>query len=145
MQDSNAWQGRVVVAGPPVQAPLLYTTHPLSFWGGFDPATGRIIDRQHPLCGAHSTGAVLALPAGRGSSTGSAVLLEAVRAGTAPAALIVARLDPILALGLLVAEELYQTTRMLIVLDPEDFARLAHCEAVRIEPTGWVYGQSVRP
>ncbi len=59
---------------------------PLSFWGGFDPETGVIIDRRHPLAGQLASGRVLVIPSGRGSCSGSGVLLEAIHNGTAPAA-----------------------------------------------------------
>jgi hypothetical protein len=47
------------------------------------------------------------MPAGRGSSSSSYVLAEAIRAGTAPAAIVLGEPDPIVALGAIVAAELY--------------------------------------
>ena len=85
----------------------LLLDEPLSFWGGLDPATGRLIDAHHPQLGAMLTGRVLAMPSGRGSSSSSYVFAEAIRAGTAPAGVILAEPDPILALGAIVAAELY--------------------------------------
>ena len=58
---------------------------PLSFWGGLDATTGEIIDRWHPQSGAILTGRMLLMESGRGSSSGSSVLAEAIRAGTGPA------------------------------------------------------------
>ena len=78
-------QGRPVVAGE-AAGELLFSDEPLSFWGGYDAATGEIIDRRHPLSGRIAAGRVLAIPFTKGSSTTTAVFLEAVRAGTAPAA-----------------------------------------------------------
>ena len=80
---------------------------PLSFWGGLDAATGRISDRRHPQCGVAVTGRVLVMPGGRGSSSSSSVLAEAIRAGTAPAAVLLGEPDLIITLGALVAAELY--------------------------------------
>jgi hypothetical protein len=85
----------------------LVLEEPLSFWGGLDPATGRVIDTRHPQVGAVVSGRVLAMPSGRGSSSSSTVLAEAVRAGTGPAAIVLAEPDPIVALGAIVAAELY--------------------------------------
>jgi predicted aconitase with swiveling domain len=82
-------------------------TRPLSFWGGIDAESGRIIDRTHPQAGACVTGTVLVMPAGRGSSSSSAVLAECIRRGTAPVALVLADPDPILVVGALVAQALY--------------------------------------
>ena len=56
--------------------PLLYTATGLSFWGGVDPVTSEVVDHTHPLCGTTVQGTVLALPNGRGSCTGSQVVLE---------------------------------------------------------------------
>jgi uncharacterized protein len=86
---------------------VLVLDEPLSFWGGVDPATGEVIDVRHPQRGANVAGRVLVMASGRGSSSSSSVFAEAVRAGTAPAAVVLAEPDPILALGAIVARELY--------------------------------------
>ena len=52
--------GRVILAGT-AEGPVLATQEPLSFWGGVDPATGRVIDVHHPLHGQSLTGASAAL------------------------------------------------------------------------------------
>lgn len=97
---------RALTPGTATGAPLLLTA-PLSFWGGFDAATGAIIDVHHPQHGAVLSDTILLLPGGRGSSSGSALLAEALRLGTAPAAIVLARVDAIIALGAVVGEELY--------------------------------------
>ena len=79
----------------------------LSLWGGMDPATGELIDAHHPQHGANLAGRVVAMPGGRGSSSSASVLAEAVRAGTAPAAFVLAEPDLILSIGAEVAAELY--------------------------------------
>jgi len=85
---------------------LLKLDEPLSFWGGVDPASGRIAQVRHPQCGESVSGRVLALPATIGSSSSSAVMLELVRAGHAPAALVLVEPDAILLLGCIVAREM---------------------------------------
>lgn len=87
--------------------PALVLSEPLGFWGGVDAATGRIIDGRHPQHGERIDGCVLVMHAGRGSSSSSSVLAEALRRGTGPAAIVLAIPDPILAVGALVAESLY--------------------------------------
>lgn len=89
---------------------------PLSFWGGFDPVSGRIVDRHHPQQGRVLSGTIVAMPAGRGSSSSSTVIAEAVRAGTAPAGIVLGIPDPIVALGALVARELYGTVVPVVVV-----------------------------
>ena len=81
-------------------------TAPISFWGGVDPKTGRIADVRHPQRGETIAGRVLFLPGTIGSSSASAVLLELVHDGHAPAALVLHEPDAILLLGLIVAREM---------------------------------------
>ena len=50
------------------------------------------------------------MPATVGSSSSSAVMLEMIREGTAPAALLLGEVDPILVLGVVVARELGYAT-----------------------------------
>jgi predicted aconitase with swiveling domain len=98
--------GDILIPGPDVTAQCLALTAPISFWGGVDPCTGGIIDARHPQRGASIAGLVLALPGTIGSSSASAVLLELVHAGKAPAALLMDAPDAILLLGLIVAREM---------------------------------------
>jgi hypothetical protein len=99
-------EARTLVAGEG-EGEVLVLDEPLSFWGGIDPATGAIVDVHHPQRGEVVAGRVLVMPSGRGSSSSSSVLAEAVRAGTAPAAIVLREPDPIVALGAIVARELY--------------------------------------
>lgn len=86
---------------------VVFLSEPLSFWGGYDPETGRIIDVTHPQHGVSLAGKVVSVPGGRGSSSSSAVLAEALRMGTGPAALVLGEPDQILVTGSLVARFLY--------------------------------------
>jgi hypothetical protein len=112
-----------VVTGPsyeilvPGQAegPLIVLDEPLSFWGGFDAETGRIIDKNHSQLGIVLTGSIVVMPHGRGSSSSSSVLAEALRLGTAPAGFILGETDPILVIGALVAWRLYQASCPILV------------------------------
>ena len=116
-------EGRTLVAGRAVGVALVLE-EPLSFWGGLDPATGRLIDVHHPQHGAVLTGRVLVMPAGRGSSSSSYVLAEAIRVGTAPAAIVLGEADAIVALGAIVARELYGTRVPVVRLGRDAFARI---------------------
>lgn len=98
---------------------------PLSFWGGLDAATGAIIDRWHPQCAAVLTGKVLLMERGRGSSSGSSVLAEAIRAGTGPAAILLLTRDAIVTVGALVAAELYGKACPVAMVDAADWPALA--------------------
>jgi predicted aconitase with swiveling domain len=109
---------------------------PLSLWGGLEPATGRVIELRHPQHGATVSGRVLVLPAARGSSSSASVLAEAVRAGTAPAAIVLGEPDLILALGAAVAEELYGIQIPILVLPANDLAAIRDGATVDIGSEG---------
>ena len=126
--------GRFLVAG--TAEGLVFATTPLSFWGGVDPVTGRVVDRSHPAVGRSIAGTILVIPAGRGSSSSSTVLAEAIRLGTAPAAIVCSEPDPILVIGGLVAERLYQRTCPIVVLSAPDHAALAQAESAAISLDG---------
>ncbi|MBN2583114.1 MAG: DUF126 domain-containing protein [Planctomycetes bacterium] len=130
-------KGRALIAGA-AEGTALVCGEPLSFWGGLSAETGRIIDRRHPQCGAVVTGRVFVFPAGKGSSTGSGVLLQSIKAGTAPAAIINRKTDPILALGAIVADELYGRRLPMVVLSEEDFAAIAEGDHLAVEEDGTV-------
>ena len=109
---------------------------PLSFWGGYDPESGRVTDRSHPALGRSLAGTVLTMEAGRGSSSSSSVLAEAIRLGTAPAAIVLSRPDPILATGAMVAEALYGRICPVVVVAPEAHAMIADGRDARIIAAG---------
>jgi len=112
VDEANSGAAAVAVVGEPIVpgrgvGELLSASVGLSFWGGVDAVSGTVIDRHHPLCGESVAGKVLAIPNGRGSCTGSQVVLELLLAGQAPAAILLRRPDQIIALGVIVAEELF--------------------------------------
>jgi hypothetical protein len=127
--------GRLIAPGR-ARAPALVLDEPLSLWGGLDPATGRVIELRHPQHGATVSGRVLVLPAARGSSSSASVLAEAVRAGTAPAAIVLGEPDLILALGAAVAEELYGVQIPILVLPAADLAAIRDGATVDIGSEG---------
>ena len=133
----HVMHGRVLVAGE-AEGAALVSREPLSFWGGYDQTTGEIIDRRHSLSGTMAAGCILAVPSTRGSSTTTAVLLEAIRLGTAPAALLTAGADSFLALASIVADELYQQPLPVIALDLDDFATLETGQVLRVFEDGRV-------
>jgi predicted aconitase with swiveling domain len=110
-------------------AAALALDEPLSFWGGVDSSTGTIIDGHHPQAGQSVAGRVLVMPSGRGSSSSSSVLAEAIRSGAAPAAILLGQNDPIIVLGSIVAQQLYGTRMPVVLLDAaayEECRRAAH-------------------
>lgn len=115
----------ILVPAAATSAPALVLTAPISFWGGVDPASGTICDVRHPQHGVSITSKVLCLPGTIGSSSASSVLLELVRSGLAPAAMILHRPDAILLLGLVVAHEMGWRPPIAIQLDAAHFQLLA--------------------
>jgi len=127
--------GRPIVAGA-AQGDALVSHAPLSFWGGYDFKTGTIIDKHHPLAGVRAAGRVLVVPFSKGSSTTTAVLLEAVRAGTAPAALITTGTDSFFALASIVAGVMYDRSFPVIALAAADFNRLESGQRLVVHEDG---------
>jgi predicted aconitase with swiveling domain len=125
-------KGRVLAPGT-ATGPATVLDEPLSLWGGFDPGTGALIEARHPQHGAVLAGRVLVMPAARGSSSSSSVLAEAVRAGVAPAAILLGEPDHILAIGAAVAEELYSVQVPILILDPADLASIREGTIVNVE------------
>lgn len=107
----------VLVPGTAGIGEALVLSAPISFWGGVDPKTGHVADVRHPQCGENIAGKVLFVPGTIGSSSASAVLLELVHNGKAPAALVLHEPDAILLLGLIVAREMGWETPVAIKLD----------------------------
>ncbi|MFJ1309639.1 aconitase X [Agrobacterium sp. P15N1-A] len=127
-------EARSILAGS-AEGPAISTTEALSFWGGVDPATGRVIDVHHPLHGTCLTGGVLFMPTSRGSCTGSGVLLDLILTGRAPSALVFCEAEDVLTLGALIAAEMFGKPLPVLRLDAENFARFSKAVHVRIDET----------
>ncbi|PAA37715.1 cis-3-hydroxy-L-proline dehydratase [Pseudomonas fragi] len=135
MSGISSLEGRSLVDGC-ASAPLLHAEVGLSFWGGVDPFSGEVIDRHHPLSGECLAGRVLAIPSGRGSCTGSSVLMELISNGHAPAALVLAEADEILTLGVLVAQTLFQRSLPVLCIGKEAFGQLRGKAFARVDGNG---------
>lgn len=133
----NVIQASPVVPGAAV-GEVLASQEPLSLWGGYDQETGEIIDRRHPLSGESAAGKVLAVPFSRGSSTTTAVLLESLRAGTAPAAIVTTGEATFFALAGIVAEELWGHSMPVVAVDTRSFELLKTGERVEILESGGI-------
>jgi predicted aconitase with swiveling domain len=128
-------QARVLFDGG-ADGDALVLSEPLSLWGGLDPQTGALTDVRHPQRGSHLSGRVLVMPSSRGSSSSSSVLAEAVRAGHAPAAILLGEPDLILAVGAAVAAELYDQRVPVLVLQAEDCDAIQNGMRVRVREGG---------
>lgn len=126
--------GRVIRAGSG-QGRALVSPEPVSFYGGVDLDTGRVVEPGHPLEGRALAGRVLVIPRGKGSTVGSWAILRLQRRGLGPAAILCERCETIVAVGAILAE--------IPCVDGLDMAAFhtdqtvtVDGETVRIEPGG---------
>lgn len=103
------------------QGIALVTKDSLSFWGGINPSSGVIIDVHHELYGKSIKNKIFFFPRGAGSSSGCGVIMEMVRCNTNPAAIINIETESILALGPIIAEELYHRSFPMLNLEESIF------------------------
>ena len=95
--------GRVIREGT-AEGLALVSFQPIGFLGGVDPDTGIVVERGHPLEGQCVTERVLVFPTGKGSTVGSYTLYRMARAGTAPAAIVNAESEAIVAVGAIIGD-----------------------------------------
>jgi predicted aconitase with swiveling domain len=126
-------EGRWLLEGS-ATGQALVLEEPLSFWGGLDPSTGRIVEANHPQRGESVTGRILVMPSGRGSSSSATVLAEAIRFGTGPAGIVLGEPDDVIVIGALVAAELYGTAIPMIVASPTAIGTIRHDEEISLVP-----------
>ncbi|KVC99046.1 aconitase subunit 2 [Burkholderia ubonensis] len=135
--------GDTLVAGDAF-ADVLVLDEPLSFWGGYDSAAGRIIDRGHPLVGASLAGRIMVMAHAKGSSSSSSVLAEAVRNGTGPVGIVLKERDLIISIGAIVAAELYAIEVPVVCVAERVYDAIVRASGpVRIEAAGGIGGATI--
>jgi uncharacterized protein len=97
------FSGRSICPGVAL-APALVSALGISFFGGVDPETGIVVEKNHPLEGLSVAGKVLVFPSGKGSTVGSYTLYRMKAAGTAPAAILNAECETITAVGCIISD-----------------------------------------
>ncbi|WP_334223660.1 cis-3-hydroxy-L-proline dehydratase [Paracoccus onchidii] len=115
------------------QGPVLALSEGISFWGGVDPSTARIIDAHHPAYGADMTGKIVMMPTSRGSCSGSGVILEMLLNGNGPAALIFSEAEDVATLGALIGGQMFGKTLPVLRFGPDSFARCRGSTDLSIE------------
>ncbi|KAK1241746.1 hypothetical protein MKX07_007569 [Trichoderma sp. CBMAI-0711] len=128
---NSHYKGTAYVHGI-ASGPLIASGLELSFWGGVDPQTSQVIDHHHPLRGRFLQDAILAIPGGRGSCSGSGVLLELLLSGKGPKALIFSRREDILTLGVVVSEEIFHKSIPVVILAVADHEELLGARYVAV-------------
>ena len=125
-------KGRSLVKGE-VEGEALVTSQPISFFGGVNPKTGFVVEKNHELYGEKVTGKILVFPYGKGSSVGSYVLYAMARYGTAPLAIINLKTDPIIAVGCALAN-----IPLIDRLDKNPLEAIKTGDKVKVFLDGWV-------
>ncbi len=129
-------EGWDVLVGGVAEGEVLELSEPLSFWGGLDIATGKIIDSRHPQYGQSLTGKIVVMPFARGSSSSANTLAESIHFGTGPAAVLLEEPDEIVVLGALVPGEIYGEWRPVVVIDRKTRADLRTGAVVKVSEAG---------
>jgi len=101
--DKMKLQGRKVYKGI-AEAEAIVTKDGISFYGGVDPDTGKIVEVGHELEGQSITGKVLVFPTGKGSTVGSYTMYRMKKNNTAPVAIVNKEIDTIIAVGCIISE-----------------------------------------
>ncbi|MEG3225545.1 MAG: hypothetical protein BME94_08595 [Methanobacteriales archaeon Met13] len=86
-----------------VEGSVILTKQPLSFLGGVDPNTGKVIDQGHELYQQNVKDKILVIPSGKGSTVGSYVIFQMAKNHTAPLAILALEAEPIIATGAIMA------------------------------------------
>jgi predicted aconitase with swiveling domain len=117
-------KGRIILKGK-VEAEVLKTTMPISFYGGVDPNTGIVIEKGHELQGISVKDKILVFPQGKGSTVGSYTLYRMKKNNTAPAAMINKECETIVAVGAIISE--------IPCVDKIDITKIKTGDHIRVE------------
>jgi predicted aconitase with swiveling domain len=96
-------KGRRIYKGV-AEGEAIVTKDGISFYGGVDPDTGKVVEVGHELEGQSVTGKILVFPMGKGSTVGSYTLYRMKKNHTAPAAIVNKQIDTIIAVGCIISE-----------------------------------------
>lgn len=96
-------KGRKIYKGI-AEGEAIVTKDGISFYGGVDPDTGKVVEVGHELEGQSIAGKILVFPRGKGSTVGSYTLYRMKKKNTAPAAIVNEQIDTIIAVGCIISE-----------------------------------------
>jgi predicted aconitase with swiveling domain len=130
-------QGRVLVPGQ-ASGPALVLDETLSFWGGFNPVNGEIIDIHHPQYQTRVGQHILFIPQSRGSAGTPGAIAETLRNGSGPAAFVLANADLNISVGVMVANRLYQLNVPVIEIALSQFAQIENGSNVQVGEAGLI-------
>jgi uncharacterized protein len=125
----------VLIAGV-ASGPALMLDQTLSFWGGFDPQQGEIIDVHHPQYRARVAGTVLCIPGSKGSAGTPGGIAENLRNGHGPLAFVLGERDVNISVGVLVANRLYGLKIPVVCVSVQDMQRIDSDDEIGINALG---------
>lgn len=96
-------KGRCIVEGY-AEGRALVSKDPISFMGGVDPKTGKIIERGNEIEGECIKDKILVFPSAKGSTGGSYMLYEAVKNKVGPKAIVNSEAESIVVIGAIVSD-----------------------------------------
>jgi len=128
-------QARVLIPGL-ARGEALVLEDSLSFWGGFDPANGRIIDIHHPQYRQHVAGKILFIPQSRGSAGTPGGIAETIRNGSGPLAFVLGEADVNIGIGALVANRLYRLEVPILQIDAAQFKLVKSGDWIEVDRQG---------
>ena len=140
---SSSLQGHIICDGS-AAAPVILLEEPLSFWGGYEPQTGRIVDQHHPQAGETVMGRIMVLPESRGSAGTPAGIAESIRLGTGPVGIVAMKPDINIVAGLVTASRLYQREIPFLTVSPNDYENLRNVSALEISTGGCITLKSLK-
>lgn len=134
---SMQFNSRVIVPGI-AAGDTLYSSTPLSFWGGVNARSGVIQDTHHELYNNPLAGNILCIPFAKGSCSGSGIMLEIIRIEKAPAGIICIDAEPVLALGSVMGFMLYKRGVVIHTVTKDVFAKLKGTKKISIFENGGI-------
>jgi len=130
-------EARVLIPGR-AMGPAMVLEDTLSFWGGFNPLNGEIIDVHHSQFQQLVGGSILFIPQSRGSAGTPGGIAETLRNGSGPLAFVLAEADVNISVGTLVANRLYDLEIPVLEISLAVMAQIQNGDCVTIDQRGIV-------
>ena len=130
-------EARVLIAGS-ADGLALVLDDTLSFWGGFNPVNGEIIDVHHPQYRQMVEGKILCIPQSKGSAGTPGGIAETLRNGSGPLAFLLGEPDVNISVGTLVANRLYDMNIPVLEISLEQMRQIKTGEALSIDQNGTI-------
>ena len=116
--------GRIINKGK-VEGEALVTKDPISFYGGVDPKTGILTDKDNELNGQSIKGKILVFPFGKGSTVGPYTIYQLAKLGNGPLAMINKDCETIVAVGCIISD--------IPAVDKIDVSKIKTGDRIRID------------